>query len=205
MTTDELLARADGWLADEYADVKGFGVTLALVRDLAAALRRSEMAVADRQSCIDSACERAEEAEAHAERAEAALADWQNDPRTKMMDAEIAGAMDDKARAEAALAQMTFERNNLAMRVEQLEEDTALSERFELINQREVLQRELAEAREVLEFYGDPDIYIAIAFLSDPPCGEFMDDFDEQENAAGNVRPMPGKRARAFLAGQEEP
>ena len=40
-----------------------------------------------------------------AERAEAALADWQNDPRTKMMDAEIAGAMDDKARAEAALAE----------------------------------------------------------------------------------------------------
>ena len=45
-----------------------------------------------------------------------------------------------------------------------------------------------------LLFYADPDTYFAIGFLPDPPCGDFMDDFEEID---GIVR--PGKRARMVL------
>ncbi len=64
------------------------------------------------------------------------------------------------------------------------------------------LEAENAKLREGLEFYADPDNYIAISFLSDPPCGEFMDDFDEDHGNPLFDRPMPGKRARTLLQGQ---
>jgi hypothetical protein len=78
-------------------------------------------------------------------------------------------------------------------------------------------RREKAEAeRETLEetlwFYADPGTYFAIAFFPDPPCGEFMDDFEEPnpelEMWDGIPSPKPGKRARAALsapAQQKEP
>jgi hypothetical protein len=55
----------------------------------------------------------------------------------------------------------------------------------------ESAERREKELREALEFYADPETYFAVGFFPDPPCGEFMDDFDGQR---------PGKRARAALA-----
>jgi hypothetical protein len=52
---------------------------------------------------------------------------------------------------------------------------------------------------EALRFYADPETYLAIGFLPDPPCGEFMDDFDDQGPQLGM---KPGRRARAVLAGE---
>ena len=49
---------------------------------------------------------------------------------------------------------------------------------------------------EALLFYADPDNYFAIAFAADPPCGEFVDDFEYSEKYE---REMPGKRARKVL------
>jgi hypothetical protein len=43
-----------------------------------------------------------------------------------------------------------------------------------------------------LLFYADPDTYFAIGFLGDPPCGDFIDDWDD----AGK----PGALARKVLA-----
>jgi hypothetical protein len=59
----------------------------------------------------------------------------------------------------------------------------------------EVERDRLAKA---LRFYADPETYLAIGFFPDPPCGEFMDDFDDQGPQFGF---KPGKRARAALAG----
>ena len=66
------------------------------------------------------------------------------------------------------------------------------------------LQRQLAVARAdayiankiasilmtAVEFYADEMTYFAIAFLGDPPCGQFIDDFTEDK---------PGRRAREAL------
>lgn len=51
--------------------------------------------------------------------------------------------------------------------------------------------------REALEFYANPETYIAIGFFPDPPCGEFMDDFGETGTA--EYGPRPGERARKAL------
>lgn len=48
---------------------------------------------------------------------------------------------------------------------------------------------------ETLEFYADPDTYFAVAIISDPPCGELIDDFSETP-AFGF---KPGKRARECI------
>lgn len=55
------------------------------------------------------------------------------------------------------------------------------------------------ELVKTLLFYADSDSYFAITFLSDPPCGEFMTDFDEEHEFTDYDRPMPGKRARQTL------
>lgn len=51
--------------------------------------------------------------------------------------------------------------------------------------------------REALEFYADPETYFAIGFFPDPPCGEFMDDFEDVGPQLGS---KPGKRARRALS-----
>lgn len=51
--------------------------------------------------------------------------------------------------------------------------------------------------REALEFYADPETYLAIGFFPDPPCGEFMDDFGE--TGTKDYGPRPGERARKAL------
>jgi hypothetical protein len=73
--------------------------------------------------------------------------------------------------------------------------------RFTAEQQRDALAAEVAALREALEFYEDPETYIAIGFFPDRPCGAFMDDFEAVEDDP--VRPgaiRPGKRARAALA-----
>lgn len=59
-----------------------------------------------------------------------------------------------------------------------------------------------AKLQEALEFYADPDIYFAIGFFPDPPCGEFIEDIsnisglpDDHQYAVFK----PGKRARDIL------
>jgi len=55
------------------------------------------------------------------------------------------------------------------------------------------------EMLDALEFYACPSTYHAISFVSDPPCGEFMDDFDGDHESDFYTRWMPGKRAREAL------
>src|SRR5690606_35376798 len=62
----------------------------------------------------------------------------------------------------------------------------------------------IAKMREALEFYADPDTYVAIAFFADSPSGEFMDDFSEDHGGDYN-RPMPGKAARQALSETANP
>jgi hypothetical protein len=60
---------------------------------------------------------------------------------------------------------------------------------------------EIERLLKVVEFYADPENYHAVAFMADHPCGDFADDFceDELTKASGYNRPMPGKRAREAL------
>jgi len=44
---------------------------------------------------------------------------------------------------------------------------------------------------EALAFYADTDTYFAIGIFPDPPCGDFITDFDEHKK--------PGARARKAL------
>lgn len=50
------------------------------------------------------------------------------------------------------------------------------------------------ECIDALSFYADPENYFAIAFLPDPPCGAFMEDFDETYLGV-----KPGKLARETI------
>ena len=65
-------------------------------------------------------------------------------------------------------------------------------------------ERERDRAREALGFYADPTVYHGCAFLFDRPNGGFDSDFEEVSECYGYDRPMPGKRARAALADEEE-
>ena len=50
-------------------------------------------------------------------------------------------------------------------------------------------KKALLIAVKALSFYADIDTYFAIGFFPDPPCGDFMKDFDKSSK-------KPGKRAR---------
>lgn len=57
---------------------------------------------------------------------------------------------------------------------------------------------------EALEFYANPENYVAIMFLKDPPCGGFADDFEEITEEIYDHPLMigtwrPGKKARDAL------
>jgi len=45
-----------------------------------------------------------------------------------------------------------------------------------------------------VQFYADPESYVAIGFFPDRPCGEFIEDFEDTELGL-----KPGKRAREAL------
>lgn len=62
------------------------------------------------------------------------------------------------------------------------------------------LLKQRAKYRRALEFYANPENYVAIAFLPDPPCGDFIKDFSDDHGfdySAPGYR--PGKRARKAL------
>ncbi len=48
---------------------------------------------------------------------------------------------------------------------------------------------------DALQFYAYPGTYCAIAFFSDPPCGDFINDFSE----TSDLGTKPGKLARKVL------
>jgi len=45
---------------------------------------------------------------------------------------------------------------------------------------------------DALTFYANPDTYFGVGFFPDPPCGDFVNDFDETCR-------KPGKQARKAL------
>jgi len=68
----------------------------------------------------------------------------------------------------------------------------------ELILENMKLRKQISALAEALSFYADPESYHAIAFIGDPPCGEFSDDFSDVDHYHYD-RPMPGKLARETL------
>jgi hypothetical protein len=68
------------------------------------------------------------------------------------------------------------------------------------------LKKRIEALEAALGFYANPETYHAIAMLGDRPCGEFADDFSEDEwtKESGYDRPMPGKIARAALAPEQD-
>ena len=63
----------------------------------------------------------------------------------------------------------------------------------------EVLAEEVERLRAALEFYADPETYFGIAFLADPPCGGFAEDFSDDHGDDTLPGPRPGARARRAL------
>ena len=57
------------------------------------------------------------------------------------------------------------------------------------------LRKQHAQILNTLDFYADPETYFAIAFIPDPPSGEFMDDFSD----TSYLGRKPGKMAREAL------
>jgi hypothetical protein len=116
----------------------------------------------------------------------------------EMLRFEKIGRGNDRVLAEARLTEVERERDE-ALEDLSAERDAAEAGR----NLREAIERDLAEAERVLEFYADPETYFAIAFAADPPCGDFADDFEELEGELGHPDGgawiKPGKRARAYL------
>jgi len=65
----------------------------------------------------------------------------------------------------------------------------------------EAMRVERDALAEALVFYADAETYFAIAFMGDPPHGEFLDDFDADNNMGVE---KPGKRARDALRAMAE-
>ena len=55
----------------------------------------------------------------------------------------------------------------------------------EACEHKELCKCDIAKA---LTFYADPDTYFAIGFFPDPPCGEFINDFDEEKKPGALAR-----------------
>jgi hypothetical protein len=75
-------------------------------------------------------------------------------------------------------------------------EGLVIAELATVVRERNHLRAHVAALVECLEFYADPETYFAWAFLGDPPCGEWEDDF---EDTGPQLGVKPGKRARAVL------
>ena len=58
------------------------------------------------------------------------------------------------------------------------------------------IKNRIKELEVALQFYADPCTYHAVAFAFDRPCGEFEDDFSDNDMYD---YPKPGKRARKAL------
>ena len=59
----------------------------------------------------------------------------------------------------------------------------------------------LEQYGDTIAFYAEPEIYHGVAFISDPPAGEFAEDFGAPTEHGHPLypRPMPGLRARQTL------
>lgn len=101
-------------------------------------------------------------------------------------------------------------RNGCDVPAEQDHEDcpgtiwVASSGPLDLDDETPLIVRELRKLRAALMFYADPETYHAIDFWTDPPCGEFDDDFSEAHGHPNYDRAMPGKRARIALGWEQE-
>lgn len=60
--------------------------------------------------------------------------------------------------------------------------------------------RRIAELEAGLEFYADPNSYLAILIVGDPPCGEFINDYSFDAELGREVH---GRAARNLLNGGE--
>ena len=61
--------------------------------------------------------------------------------------------------------------------------------------EKSAIRKELVDALvDALDYYADPETYFAILFLSDPPCGDFMNDFDQT-----SLGWKPGAKARSVI------
>lgn len=66
------------------------------------------------------------------------------------------------------------------------------------------LEQKYEIALEALAFYADPETYFATSIFSDPPCGEIVHDYSNEEPGleglwANSRGPKPGMRARRAL------
>lgn len=57
-----------------------------------------------------------------------------------------------------------------------------------------ITTEQIEKLLDALCFYADPDTYFAIMIMTDPPCGEFSEDFEEIDEGY-----RPGKLARKVL------
>jgi hypothetical protein len=70
----------------------------------------------------------------------------------------------------------------------------------EAVAENAILRERVRHYKDVLEFYADPESYLAIGFFPDPPCGDFITDWTDTGPLYGF---RPGGRARAALADEE--
>ena len=47
-------------------------------------------------------------------------------------------------------------------------------------------KKQICNLFEVALYYSDEDIYFAMGFFPDPPCGDFLNDFDKETGNPGN-------------------
>jgi len=72
------------------------------------------------------------------------------------------------------------------------------------------VQDEVERLKKALEFYANPDNYFALMIIGDSPCGDFINDLDQDYMEFTEMpydhyeRPMPGKTARQALTGTQE-
>lgn len=103
--------------------------------------------------------------------------------RVATLEAELErfGAMYDREDAKAADC------------IAELEDDAErLIDLVALLSDREGLAASLC-------FYAAPESYFAVSILTDPPCGDFSDDFSETEFGQ-----KPGRRARIALGWEQQ-
>lgn len=126
---------------------------------------------------------------------------------------EVSGLLEqlEAAQAEAELKRIETHHANAKRQSieEQLEVwktgcDEYIAQRNQEMQRATRLEEQNETLREALAFYADPETYFAIAFMADPPCGEFADDFEELDGALGHpdggAWTKPGKRAREAYA-----
>ena len=115
-----------------------------------------------------------------------------------MSEERLRGERDRSIRTASRLAMDVAERDSL------IEEYKAEIERLRIERDTvsKPLHAEIERLKTALEFYADPETYAAIAFLPDPPCGDFCKDFSDDHGHDLLPGFRPGKRARAALEGK---